>query len=680
MSLKTRIIIAVVLASCIINVFLSFYFTEKIKDTELESLSHRIEEACSIMQLVNARPLYNVDKEALKVNLETFFADENMKRIVLEEADIEMKLELSRDIGKSRGMDITRTFSLTFNEIELGHMTVVYSTYLIEQKIAEFRNQILWSAFSVMVALVLAIVFIVNKLMQPVSQLTRAASEIAAGNLDKEIEQNATGEVGELAKNFARMRDAVIEKINDLARSNENLANEIIQKEINEKKILWQGSIMKAINHFFQKSMQAKTYNEIGEMFIPIILDLIPSPYCFIGEVNKEDDTQLDILAISDNAVEDCRMAKIDSSIKIQGQCVRGVRELVINRNTSLIANDPSKIPDFVALPDRHIPIDTFLGVPMALGTEIKGIIALAGKKGGYEPDDQIAAEMLSVALVEALSLKKREVEKERLEEMMVQSEKMVSVGGLAAGMAHEINNPLAGILQNSQVIRNRLKDRLPGNIETAEKLGLDIDDIGRYMEDRGIFQMIDSVLDAGKRAADIVANMLSFSRKSSSEFLPETIPELMEKTLDLAESDYNLKKRFDFKQIFIHKEYQDNLPEVMCKASEIQQVFFNILSNGAQAMMSDQEGKAPAFTIRIYRARDFVVIEIRDNGPGMKENIRRRIFEPFFTTKSVGDGTGLGLAVSYFIITENHKGTIEVHSSPGRGTNFVIKLPYHKL
>ena len=124
---------------------------------------------------------------------------------------------------------------------------------------------------------------------------------------------------------------------------------------------------------------------------------------------------------------------------------------------------------------------------------------------------------MLVVSLVEALSLRKREEEKTRLEEMIVQSEKMVSLGGLAAGMAHEINNPLAGILQNAQVVRNRIQKDLPANLSAAEDLGLDFDAIRSYMDRRDIHKMLDSIMDAGSRAAAIVSNMLSFSRKSNS-------------------------------------------------------------------------------------------------------------------------------------------------------------------
>jgi PAS domain S-box-containing protein len=263
------------------------------------------------------------------------------------------------------------------------------------------------------------------------------------------------------------------------------------------------------------------------------------------------------------------------------------------------------------------------------------------------------------------------------MEEMMIQSEKMLSVGGLAAGMAHEINNPLAGILQNSQVIQNRLTKNLPANIKAAQEIGISLDDIVTYMAKRDIFKMIDSVLSAGKRAAAIVSNMLSFSRKSSSGFIPEDVCLLLDQTLELAASDYNFKKRFDFKNIQIQKEYAQDLPQILCKASELQQVFLNILKNGAHAMFDiKKDTYSPQFILRSYREETMVCIEIENNGPKIDEESKKRLFEPFFTTKPVGEGTGLGLSVSYFIVVTDHKGELTVESSLGSNTKFIIKLP----
>ncbi len=270
--------------------------------------------------------------------------------------------------------------------------------------------------------------------------------------------------------------------------------------------------------------------------------------------------------------------------------------------------------------------------------------------------------------------------ERVRIEEMMIQSEKMLSVGGLAAGMAHEINNPLAGILQNAQVMRNRFKNKMPKNIRTAEECGTNMDVISAYMEKRGLLAMLESIMESGRRAAQIVDNMLSFSRKSESKREYAAMSTLLEKTIELASNDYDLKKKYDFRQIEIIRQYDDEVPEVLCEGSKIQQVFLNILKNGAQAMAEKRkEGETSRFTLRVKRDGDMARIEIEDNGPGMEENTRKRIFEPFFTTKGVGVGTGLGLSVSYFIINENHKGTMNVESSPGQGTTFIILLPIDK-
>ncbi len=272
--------------------------------------------------------------------------------------------------------------------------------------------------------------------------------------------------------------------------------------------------------------------------------------------------------------------------------------------------------------------------------------------------------------------------DKVRMEEMMIQSEKMLSVGGLAAGMAHEINNPLAGMMQTAEVMRNRLTNiELPANHRAAGEVGTSMETIRAFMEKRDVPDMLDRINESGKRAAVIVANMLSFARKSGSSFSIHNLAELLDNTVDLAGSDYNLKKKFDFRQIEIVREYEDDLPFAPCESSKIQQVFLNILRNGAEAMHEKMEkdiGKKPRFILRLKHEREtaMIRIEIEDNGSGMDEATRKRVFEPFFTTKPPDQGAGLGLSVSYFIITENHGGEMSVESTLGQGTQFVIRLP----
>ena len=263
------------------------------------------------------------------------------------------------------------------------------------------------------------------------------------------------------------------------------------------------------------------------------------------------------------------------------------------------------------------------------------------------------------------------------LEEMMVQSEKMLSVGGLAAGMAHEINNPLGAILHNVQNIRRRLSVDLPRNQDQARDLGIDLDDVNRYLQGREVPQLLDGIQQAGSRAARIVTHMLSFSRRSDRQLTPCELPALIDQAVEIAGNDFDLSIGFDFRGQAIVRQFDPRLGPVPCTANELEQVLLNLLKNAAQAIHQRPEGSEPGRIILRTRLNSpWAEIQVEDNGIGMSEAVRKRTFEPFFTTKEIGQGTGLGLSVSYFIITNNHKGQMEVQSTPGQGTCFTLRLP----
>jgi len=268
-----------------------------------------------------------------------------------------------------------------------------------------------------------------------------------------------------------------------------------------------------------------------------------------------------------------------------------------------------------------------------------------------------------------------------KVESILIQTEKMISVGGLAAGMAHEINNPLAGMMQNAQVVYNRLTKNFSANEEAALAAGTTMDSIKSYIKGRNILDHIEKINQAGIQAANIVANMLSFAKKGGSGKSLQSLSEQVDKTIELAQTDYELKKECDFKNVEIFREYDPALPMVLCEGSKIQQVVFNILKNSAQAFVSDKVNCGGLkITIRLYQSSSMACLEIEDNGPGMDETILNRVFEPFFTTKEQDKGTGLGLSISYFIITEDHSGEMSVKSEFGKGTLFIIKLPVKGL
>jgi signal transduction histidine kinase len=259
---------------------------------------------------------------------------------------------------------------------------------------------------------------------------------------------------------------------------------------------------------------------------------------------------------------------------------------------------------------------------------------------------------------------------------MMTQTEKMIMISGMAAGMAHEINNPLGAILQHAQNIERRVSTDIPANVKAAAEVGVSLDLIHAYMQKRGIFDFIGHIRTAGMRASDIITNMLQFSRRSDAGAELVELSAFMDKVLELAGTDYDMKKKYYFHQIELQRLYADDLPPVLLAVAGMEQVLLNILKNAAQALAGGDLSQQPKISVRTRLAESMAVIEIEDNGSGMDEKTRQRIFEPFFTTKEIGVGTGLGLSAAYDIITKGHHGVIDVRSQPGEGSCFTIKLP----
>ncbi|WP_320173221.1 ATP-binding protein [Maridesulfovibrio sp.] len=262
--------------------------------------------------------------------------------------------------------------------------------------------------------------------------------------------------------------------------------------------------------------------------------------------------------------------------------------------------------------------------------------------------------------------------------ELMVQNEKMSSLGGMAAGIAHEINNPLSAILGACQNITNRIFNDTPRNLHIAKECNADLDSMREYMRKRDILRMISSISDAGNRASQIVSSMLNFSRGGSKRMHTCQISALIDESIDLIRSDFSFSSNTKFNQIEISKDYPQQPLSICCIQSEIQQVLMNLMKNACEAMAEKKypQGDFPQLQLRVKNGKHLVFIEVEDNGPGIPQDKLKKVFEPFYTSKDVGKGTGLGLSISYFIITEQHKGRMEVKSTLGKGTKFIITLP----
>lgn len=275
--------------------------------------------------------------------------------------------------------------------------------------------------------------------------------------------------------------------------------------------------------------------------------------------------------------------------------------------------------------------------------------------------------------------------ERVSLEERIVQAEKMVSMGQLAAGMAHEINNPLAGVMQNIQVINHRFSPDLKANREVAEAIGLKMEALAEYIERRDINARLAAVMEEGKRTVQLVDNMVTFSQRDNSSIIARDLSELIDKSVELAAGKFSLKRKFDFRSIVIQRDYDPALPLVECNPVQIQQVFFNLLLNGANAMekkaqrlREENSGYEyqPCFVLRTRYLEKTARIEIEDNGIGMDKKMQLRLFEPFYAAQNTDYSSGLGLSICYFIVSENHHGRLSFESRLNVGSKFILEIP----
>jgi two-component system NtrC family sensor kinase len=284
-------------------------------------------------------------------------------------------------------------------------------------------------------------------------------------------------------------------------------------------------------------------------------------------------------------------------------------------------------------------------------------------EEGKYEPDFSIKAprEIENLAnsfnhMAKELEIEKKELENwtdtleekvnqrseelQKIHEQLFRSEKLASLGKLAAGVAHEINNPLTGVLTNASLLLE------------------DLEDGDQRRED------VQVIVSETIRCREIVKRLLDFARQTKPQKKVTNINTLINNIILL------VRNQTSFRDIEIKKKLDENLPEVMADIDQIQQVFINLIINASEAMT---EGGKLEIETKQDSSHDYIIITFKDNGPGVPDNIIAKIFDPFFTTKE--QGTGLGLSISHGII-ERHGGKILLDSKQGEGTVFTIYLP----
>ncbi|HXK32945.1 MAG TPA: ATP-binding protein [Dehalococcoidia bacterium] len=349
--------------------------------------------------------------------------------------------------------------------------------------------------------------------------------------------------------------------------------------------------------------------------------------------------------------VEDGRLvAPIFTTGALRPGVIEGIHVQAVSAFVELAgpayATMPGDEPVVVALPGAgkgEVPEpESYEDAPLVVSGAVTGLLRVSCPSGLSEGQ---RSQFFTMAADVSRAIERLEAQRSQArlaQERLLQSEKMSSVGQLVSGVAHELNNPLTGIMGFAQLLL--LKDL-----------------------DEGVRQQVETIYAEAERASKIVSNLLSFARRRKAQKDPSNINTLIERVLELR--NYDLRVR----NIDTELDLDPDLPETMVDPNQMQQVFLNIILNAEQAMRSG--GDTGTLRIRTRADGDTIRISFADTGPGMSAETLRRIFDPFFTTKDAGEGTGLGLTISYNII-EEHGGRVWAESDGKRGTTFHIELP----
>ncbi len=472
-----------------------------------------------------------------------------------------------------------------------------------------------------------------------------------------------------------------------------------------------------------QEFIQGSDAHRLFDKLLEVLLEVTGSEYGFIGEVLHDPQGQpyLRSYAVTNIAWTDELRAYYDQ-YAAKGLEFRNLQTLfgaVLRTGEPVLTNSPATDPRRGGLPHGHPAMHAFLGLPFKSGEELVGMVGIANRPGGYGPDvieflQPLLATCCGIILGWRSEQRRRQTEellrqreeelrrhREHLEEQvqsrtqkllrttqelekrqvqLIHSERMASLGLLASGVAHEINNPLGYITSNLATLTQYVSVftqllRLYQELETA--LGPDLpapaaellarihalreqEDLGYLLGD--VDELLHDSQEGARRVKEIVHNLRSFVREDSGRQQLIDVNRELASTLKLVwnELKYRCEVKCDYNQV----------PPILGNPTQLNQVFTNLLLNAAQAIPERGE-------IRVTTTHEAgeVLVHIADTGHGMTPEVLSKLFTPFFTTRPTGKGKGLGLSISQDIINR-HQGRIEVRSEPGQGSTFTLRLP----
>ena len=613
MKLKNKIMLSLLVVISTIIVFITYLTITKNKIVFLENKKASIENYSQLLSETVAKQIFEYDTDEANSTLKNFIfnKEEICKILIIDQIDNEIIAEATKSNFDIDDSIQQYNLSISQNNLPVAKLEVLYSFNVLDQKFTSFRNKIILMSFFLFLLLSLIQYLIISKFLNSLSELSISSTNIAKGNLNQSIPLLTNDELGILSKNFVLLRDIVQEKNVLLASKNKELKDEQ------------------------NKFIEFETEKIQSESYLDNIINSMPSILIgldFNGEIiflNRQGEKEFD------SSLKEIQYKPVEEIFPFLEKVVEETKNLTNNKEviTQKICIDEQK---------------TFNVTSYLIGME--DIISIIIRMDNIT--DQI-----------------------KENEAIIHAEKMLFLSTLTSTMSLEINNSLAGISQNAQVLERKINMNFKKNIEITNRLNLDLNTFKQYFEERKINTTLDLIMQSTDKASQIISKISNFTGKFESELTPENLNNLANESLQLMSQQYNPSQFIEFNKINIHLNLDENLLFVNCNKHLIIQVLLNILKNSSEAMLKVKtENYTPTLNLKTYQENRYSVIEILDNGIGMTKEIEDKIFDPFFTTKQ--SETGLGISSSKYIITKKHYGKLEIESEYTKGTMCKISLP----
>ena len=553
--------------------------------------------------------------------------------------------------------------------------------------VQQFSSTVLIVAvvLSLLSSIMIVWLYVGRSIVSRLTALSRSMLAIAEGNLATNVPTGGSDEIAEMGGVVEILRKNTLER-NELLTERAQAADRL-EKQV-EKRTMELAQSVEELRALGEVSQAVNSTIDLQTVLSTIIFKAVQLSGTEAGTIYAFDEARQEFQLRASYGMDEVLVAAIKDRNVRMGETM--ISQAAMRRSPVQVADirqDVSSVLDII----RRAGFRALLAVPLLGSNRIVGALVVRRKEPGEFPQSTVnllqtfgAQSVLAIQnahLFDEVQARTRELGKSleglrTTQDRLIQTEKLASLGQLTAGIAHEIKNPL-NFVNNFSSISAELVDELQEVLAGANldnRLRAQISEIADTLQGN-----LHRVVQHGKRADSIVRNMLLHSRRGSGERQPADINAVVEESLNLAFHGARAEKQ-DF-NITLESFFDPTAGEVDLFPQEITRVLLNLISNGFYAVTkrkleangADYEPTLAAITRNLG---DSVEIRIRDNGMGIPAEVREKMFDPFFTTKPPGEGTGLGLSLSYDIVVKQHAGSIDVDTQPGEFTEFRIVLP----